>query len=309
MTKNFTQEYVPINGISQYFLHIPHSTSKEVIIMLHGGPGSPNSYIAYYQQPYLDFCHVVYYDQRGAGKTRLKNKTKPEELSYNVLVEDLRQTIQYVKEKYETDRIFLLGHSCGSLLGTQYILKYPHDLKGYIGYGQIVAMLAQEKKWCEYAKTAILKSGNKRDIKKINAVDTALPNITREEYPKLVPRISSLEYKYGYKAHEWIKFYRKSPIMTLREGFQMLSAEKFNRNLLAELFDFDIRSIKEYQVPVYYVLGRYDEWTTSTIAADYFETIRAPKKELFWIENAGHMTDIDNPEAFWSAVREIVAKK
>ena len=306
MTTNFTQEYVPINGISQYFLHIPHHSSNKVIIMLHGGPGFSNSYIAYYQQSYLDFCNVVYYDQRGAGKTRLKNKTKPEDLSYNVLVEDLRQTIRYVKEKYQTECIFLLGHSYGSLLGTEYILKYPQDVEAYIGFGQVVAMLTQEQNWCAYMQKVILKSGKKSDINKINAIAATLPNISREEYAKLVPTISSLEYKYGYKANEWQKLYRKSPIMTFREGFQMLSAEKFNRHLLAELFDYDIRHIKSYQTPIYYILGRHDEWTTSTIAADYFETIEAPQKGLYWIENAGHMTDTDNPIAFWNAVKEVV---
>jgi hypothetical protein len=45
MPKNFTDEYVAINGISQYFLHIS-SPHKDVIIMLHGGPGLPNSHTA-----------------------------------------------------------------------------------------------------------------------------------------------------------------------------------------------------------------------------------------------------------------------
>lgn len=49
--KNFTQEFVDINGISQYFLHYS-SSQEEVVIMLHGGPGLPNSYTAYALQPY-----------------------------------------------------------------------------------------------------------------------------------------------------------------------------------------------------------------------------------------------------------------
>jgi len=277
--------------------------------MLHGGPGSPNSYVAYYHQPYLNFANVIYYDQRGAGKTRLKNKTTPQSLTYDILVEDLKQTIQYVKEKYQTNRVFLVGHSCGSLLGTQYIIKHPHDVAGYIGYGQIVNILVQEKSWCEHIKDTILKSGNKKDIKKINSVDASLPNITREEYVKIVPLISSLDYKYGYKVADWMRIYRKSPIMSFfKDGLIMMDAEKFNQNLLAEMYDFDVRSIKEYQVPIYYVLGRHDEWTASTIAAEYFETIEAPKKEIYWIENAGHMVDMDNPSAFFSTVMEIISQ-
>ena len=306
MTRNFTEEYVSINGIEQYFLHIPHD-SKDVVIMLHGGPGVPNSYVAYYHQPYLNFCNVVYYDQRGAGKTRRKNKTKPEELSYDILVEDLKQTVAYIREKYQADRIFLLGHSCGSLLGTQYILKHPHDVDGYIGYGQIVNIQMQEKSWCDYTKAVVLKSGNQKDIKKMALVEAAFSKLTREAYLEIAPAISDLECKYGFDANGWMAIYKKSPIMSFfRDGPILLSANKFNRNLLAELYDFDIRAEKNYQVPVYYILGRYDEWTTSTMAAAYFETIEAPQKGLHWIENAGHMLDIDNPSSFFSTVKEII---
>ena len=307
MTKNFTEEYVSINGIEQYFLHISND-SKDVIIMLHGGPGAPNSYLAYYHQPYLNFCNVVYYDQRGAGKTRLKNKTKPESLSYDILVEDLNQTIQYVKDKYQADRIFLLGHSCGSVLGTQYVLRYPHDVDGFIGYGQVVAQGVYERVWYEHLKEAVLKAGNKKDIKKINAVDADFPNIGREKYLDTYHLLSSLEPKYGYKVNDWMKLYMKSPIMSFfRDGRIMMDAEKFNRNLMGEMYDYDIRSIKDYQVPIFYVLGRHDVWTPSTAAAEYFETISAPQKGLYWIEDAGHMIDTDNPSAFWNTIKEITS--
>ena len=306
--KNFTDEYVSINGIQQYFLHIPN-TSKEVVIMLHGGPGIPNSYLAYYHQPYLGFCNTVYYDQRGAGKTLLKNNIPPESLSYEILVEDLKQTIQYVIEKYQTDRIFLLGHSCGSLLGTKYVAKYPYDVAGYIGYGQIVAQAVYERVWYEYLKEVVMKAGNKRDIKRISAVDANFPNIGREKYLDTYHLLSGLELKYGYKSNDWMKLYRKSPIMSLfRDGRVMMDAEKFNRNLMSETYDFDIRDIKDYEVPIFYVLGRHDVWTPSIAAAEYFETINAPEKRLYWIEDAGHMTDTDNPSAFFGAIKEIVTQ-
>ena len=310
MTKKFTDEYVLINRIKQYFLHIPNS-GKEVIIMLHGGPAIGGSYIAYYHRPYLDFCNVVYYDQRGAGKTRMKNKVKPESISLEVLLEDLKQTIQYVKEKYQTDRVFLVGGSWGSVLGTQYIIRHPNDVKGLIAFGAIVDMAASGKIWYEHLKQTILKTGKKGDIKKINAVDADFPNypnVSRNDYAKATILLHKLEYKYGYRATDYVKIYRKSPLMTLRDGFQILNAEKFQKNLLEELCDYNIRNIKEYQTPVYYILGRHDEWTSSTVAAEYFETIVAPKKRLYWVENGGHMLDTDNPSAFFGAVKEIISQ-
>jgi len=308
MTKNFIEEYVLINGISQYFLHIPN-TSKEVVIMLHGGPGLSNSYVAYYQQPYFDFCNVVYYDQRGSGKTQLKNKVKSDSLSLDILLEDLKQTIEYVKQKYEADRIFIAGHSWGTMLGTQYIIKHPQNVAGYIGYGQMIASATQERSWYEHLKAAVLKSGEQEDIKKFCSVNDNFPNIAREEYFKACFLLGELDYQYSFRTNDVFEIYSKSPIMTPEDEAQMSDIEEFNQKLYDEVcFEYDIRAIKEYQVPIYYVLGRHDEWTTSTIAAEYFETIQAPKKGLYWIEDAGHLVDTDNPSAFFSTIKEITTQ-
>ena len=311
MTRNFTEEFVPINGISQYFLHIPN-TNKDVVIMLHGGPGIPNSYLAYYHQPYLDFCNVVYYDQRGAGKTQHKNKSKPQSLTMDIMLEDLKETIKYIKVKYNTDRIFLLGHSCGSILGTQYIIKYPRDVFGYIGYGQEVAFASQHKSWFEHLKEKVSKSGNKNDIRKIASINENFPNIQRDEFVKAAIVLTGLEGKYGFKKVDFVELYRKSPTMNFRGLIQLIhmnTGSKISQKLLGDVFHGnDVTDIKEYCVPIYYVLGRHDEWTTSTIAAKYFDTIQAPQKGLYWIEDAGHMVDTDNPTAFFSTIKEIITQ-
>jgi len=70
-----------------------------------------------------------------------------------------------------------------------------------------------------------------------------------------------------------------------------------------------IGDVTEYAVPVFYILGRDDWQTPSSLAAEYFEKTNAPSKGLFWIENARHMTDMDNPSDFFKAVREIISQQ
>jgi len=304
----YVEEYVLINGISQYFLHLP-GTGKDVVIMLHGGPGLANSCIAYCQEPYFDFCNVVYYDQRGAGKTQLKNNSTPDSLSLDILLEDLKQTIEYVQQKYAGGSVFLLGHSWGTMLGTQYIIRYPQTVAGYIGHGQVVATATQDRSWYEHLKTLVLKSGDQKDIETFHSVNDTFPNIARQEFVKASFLLGELEYKYGFRANDVFEIYSKSPIWSTEDEIQLVQSEELNQKLYGEVFiGYDIRAITEYQTPVYYVLGRRDEWTTSTIAAGYFETIQAPKKGLYWIEDAGHLTDTDNPSAFFAAIKKIITQ-
>jgi len=62
---------------------------------------------------------------------------------------------------------------------------------------------------------------------------------------------------------------------------RMFSNRKTKPKLMIEMcYGCDFSKIKNYQLPIYYILGRNDEWTTSTIAAEYFETIQAPKKGI-----------------------------
>jgi len=310
MDKNLIEEYVQINGIEQYFLHVPND-SNNVVIMLHGGPGLANSYIAYLQQPYWDFCNAVYYDQRGAGKTQIKNQSTAESLSFDVLLEDLRQTIAYIKKKYNTDRIFLAGHSWGSMLGTQYILKNPNDVAGYIGYGQSTPGAKQDRHYYEFVKDEVMKSGNQEHISVIKQVCESFPNVPREDYFEQYNIIAGIGFGSGYDftVNDVFEIYANSPTWTEEDELLFESVEKLNEKLYAEvLFDWELSNTEDYTVPVYYILGRHDEMTSSVIAAEYFETIKAPKKGLYWIEDAGHLLDTDNPSAFFRAIKEIITQ-
>ena len=310
MPKNFTEEYIPINGIEHYILHI-ESESKDVLIMLHGGPGLANSCVAYYQQPHIDFCNVVYYDQRGAGKTQIKNRSTPESLSLDALLADLRGIIAYVKKKYDTNRIFLACHSWGSLLGTQYILTYPNDVAGYIGYGQGVPGPEQDRHYYEFVKAEVEKSGNGEHISAIKQVSESFPDIRREDYYEQYNILAEIGFGGGYDftVNNVFEIYANSPTWTEEDELVSESVEKLNEKLYAEvLYDWEPANADDYSVPVYYILGRHDEMTSSAIAANYFETIKAPKKELYWIEDAGHLPDTDNPSAFFGTIKEIMAQ-
>ena len=77
--------------------------------------------------------------------------------------------------------------------------------------------------------------------------------------------------------------------------------------VMKELMTFDLRERGlNYQVPVYYVLGEKDQQTPVEIGVEYFNKIKAPVKKLYMIENAGHLTMIDNISGYRNAICGIV---
>ena len=306
--KKYVEEYVQINGIFQYFLHYP-SPQKEVIIHLHGGPGSSAANFTHALCPYWDFCNVVYYDQRGAGRTQKRNKSKPEDLTIDTLIADLKESISYIKRKYETDRVILMGQSWGTILGAQYALKYPKDIICYIGTGHSVDERRATKIIYDKLKNLIERKGNKRDAAKLAKIQN-LPNMSVEEknYVSTEAKFFFLRTKYGLtlKTGFLLKLLFKSPIFKLSDLLLMFTAPKTNIRLMKWMVDYSLWDKVEYSVPVFYLLGTDDWQTPSTLAAEYFEKITAPTKRLYWIENAGHATDVDNPIEFYKAVKEIL---
>ena len=69
----YQEEYARINGISEYLLHYPASPEAPVILHIHGGPGAPASVFSHRVEAFARNYNIVYYDQRGAGKTLRRN--------------------------------------------------------------------------------------------------------------------------------------------------------------------------------------------------------------------------------------------
>ncbi|MCL2425803.1 MAG: alpha/beta hydrolase [Oscillospiraceae bacterium] len=304
MQRAYKKEYVLINGIKQFFLHY-EVPDADVVLYLHGGPGSASSNFAYFTDKDISTHTMVYYDQRGAGKTLIKNKTLKAGATLPTMIEDLRQTIEYVKDLYNKDKVALIGHSWGSMLGTEYIKQYPNDILCYIGVGQVADYIAGEKVGYDKLLERIDRN-NKKDMKKIYELGDYPFNTIENYSTKPVMTVRALQAKYGLAVNpkEFVKPFIKSPIFNLLDILALSLGLPVNKELDASVNEYDITSYKKYDVPMYYILGRDDWQVPSIVAADYFETIEAPVKRLWWIEDAGHFPSFDKPDEFNSAVYE-----
>ncbi len=66
-----------------------------------------------------------------------------------------------------------------------------------------------------------------------------------------------------------------------------------------ELLSLDLeRAVPSVDVPVFLFLGRYDRHVEATLAATYFDTLRAPLKRLIWFENSAHNVPFEEPDLF-----------
>lgn len=64
--------------------------------------------------------------------------------------------------------------------------------------------------------------------------------------------------------------------------------------------------VPRLEMPVYYILGRYDQNCPCELAAAYLERLSAPYKELIWFENSAHLLVGEEPERFAAAMRKVL---
>src|ERR1700691_5814898 len=93
-----------------------------ILLFLHGGPAAPEMPTSWtFESPWEDYFTVVQWDQRGAGKTYASNDPKALAATMTVkqMTSDAEEVVRYLQNTYGKKKIFLLGHSWGSVLGVE----------------------------------------------------------------------------------------------------------------------------------------------------------------------------------------------
>lgn len=99
--------------------------------MIHRGPASPGTPSSWFwEDGWEDYFTVVQWDQRGAGKSygaEDPERIRPT-LSAGRIVADAAEVVQFLRRRFGHEKIFVLGHSWGSLIGLTLAHQRPEWL-------------------------------------------------------------------------------------------------------------------------------------------------------------------------------------
>lgn len=298
------QGLVTIGGIPQWISVRGRHRSAPLLLVLHGGPAftlSPVSH--YYMRDWEEYFTVVHWDQRGAGKTYAANppdKVAPT-LTLARMVADAEELIDYLRRKYEKERVVLFAHSFGTVLGVKLAQKRPEWLHAYVGMGQFTDFQFSEAEGYAATLAAAKADGNEKAVAELSAIapfpDPARPERNLENLG--IERMWLATYG-GYFWRGTIghtaRIAAMSPDFTAEELRIRDEAQGFsNRLLWRELGGVSFMDVTKFQVPVVILQGRHDVGTSSKLAAQWFDKIEAPKKQIIWFEDSAHMVYEEEP--------------
>jgi proline iminopeptidase len=306
VTPNGVEELleIPISDTKQWISVRGRDRRNPILLMIHGGPASPEIPSSWaFQDGWEDFFTVVQWDQRGSGKTFLGNdpqKVAPT-LTLNRITEDAAEVVRYLRSHYQKDKVFVLGHSWGSLVGLSLAHRHPEMLYAYVGMGQVVNGRANET--ASYAQTLRLaeQAGNTEAVNELKALtpypeaDGSVPLDKLGAERKWVMFFGGLSY--GRK--DWAYYERLFQLSPAYTSADVAAVDQGSALSLPRLFPdmvkFDYSGVTQWQCPIILFLGRHDLTTPSTVAAEWFGKIRAPSKKLVWFENSAHMMMVEEP--------------
>ena len=175
VTPNGVQETfkMSLGGARQVVNVRGSNCDNPLLIFIHGGPGAVEMPIAWsFQRPWEDFFTVVQYDQRGAGRSYALNDpdTLAPTLTPDRYRDDAIELIEALRKKYGKRKVFLLGHSWGSLVGLAVAAKRPDLLYAYVGMGQTVDVRAAERAGMAWTEEQARKRGDQEALKGLAAI-------------------------------------------------------------------------------------------------------------------------------------------
>lgn len=163
-----TLEQVPIHGTRQWILMRGYSEQLPVLLFLSGGPGgTERGWVRAHNAELEKHFVVAVWEQPGVGKSYPLAWTHREQLTLDQYVKDGVALAESLRRRFGQDKIFLMGHSWGSILGVWMAQRRPDLFHAYIGVGQMTSTLQDDQLGYRYVLDRARAEGNTELVGKL----------------------------------------------------------------------------------------------------------------------------------------------
>jgi len=270
-----------------------------VLLFLHGGPGDATNPWGYagFRSWLRDFT-VVQWDQRGAGRTLGKNGPSiAETITIDRMSRDGIELTEYLCKSLKKDRVILVGHSWGSILGIFMAKARPELFYAFVGTGQVANPLTS---YTIAYQDLVRKAKSVGDQTAVSELTQVGPPPYRDGKGYAVQRKWANQFEHA-DIFLWstLGLAMSAPGYTLRDTNDWLEGQGVSADRLvpvtSKLKPEELAG--SFRLPVFVIQGAEDFTTPTSLARTFVKSIQAPRKTFVQIEG-GHFAVFMNPDAF-----------
>jgi pimeloyl-ACP methyl ester carboxylesterase len=281
--------FAKIGGIDQWIGIRGQNRDNPVVLFVHGGPGiAASPYPRNVLFSWTGDFTMVFWDQRGAGRTFGRSGPVDSSVTVARMAEDGVEVAEFVRARLHKPKILLLGLSWGSMLGVRMAKARPDLFYAYVGTGQSV----NQRKYKVIAYEQLLAEARARNDRK------AIAELTANGPPPYASVSKAGVHTRWANAYEpgQPSTWELASLVLFDADVGPFALRDYIRGIVTSEDHFrdaagvdDLPSLgSEFALPFFVFQGAADNVTPVGPVRDYVNSIKAPRKELVIIPNAGH---------------------
>ncbi len=321
LLKNSLSEkiFVEIGGIQQGMFIMSKNIENPVLLYIHGGPAFPNYFLIDKYEPGLeDYFTVCYWEQRGGGLS-FTPEVSLESMNFEQLTSDAIEVTNYLRKRFNKDKIYIMAHSGGTPIALKAVYKSPELYVAYMAMAQITNQKESEKIAYKYMLDEFTRKGNKKDEKDLKMFDVLKSDSNIMPFYKSVIRDKTMHElgigtMHNMNSIFWDIFIPvwTCKAYTLTEKINIWKS-KFSflpkTNLIKELLSIDFtQEIEKIEIPVYFFSGKYDLTVNVDLSRAYYKKLKAPKKGFYTFSKSAHSPLFEEPDRFKEILENDILK-
>jgi len=285
------KSFIDINGEKQYVEITGPSADAAVLLFIHGGPGWPQTpHLRYFNADLTKEVILVAWEQSGCGQSFVNNPN-PKNLSLEQIIKDGHELTQYLKKKYNKNKIYLAGFSWGSIIGLRLAEQYPDDYAAYFGISQITNVRRGIQVSREWIKKEAAFHGDTAAVRTLEKIEQRDTSVCKQELDCFFKQYELLSKYRGhiYKKESEVEIEKAVTAYPDYKNYDWMGGFDYSiKRLQNDLFTADLTGIKEIRIPVYFFTGKFDWNIPPALITEYVNALKAPSREIVWFEQSGH---------------------
>jgi pimeloyl-ACP methyl ester carboxylesterase len=200
------------------------------------------------------------------------------------------------------EKILLLGHSWGSILGVHMVLQRPDLFYAYVGTGQVAQMTRSQQISYAHLLEKARAASDKSSVQALVGIGPP-PFDRMQKVAVYFHQLEPYEVEPDRYAQSGLmgRAIFNAPNFSLRDilnrarGFERIPTWSLYQAMLST----DLSSLgSTFKVPVFFFQGAQDEVTEASLVQEYFDKVDAPHKEIVLFEGEGHFVVLTQPGKF-----------
>ncbi len=259
------------------------------LVLISGGPGCTHQVFHPYFSRIKDIAHVIYYDQRGIGKSSQDDTGK------TYTIKQAADDLENLRKALKIDKWAILGHSYGGLLAQCYALKYPENLTALI-------LVASNTGLSE----PMIKPEDRRENMFITPAERdAIENIQKKCNGGKLATSAQVIYNKNL-AGDWKRYnyYKPTKENLVRKAlYEWNPAQNFVELMRPESDKIDLKDkFNDFVIPTLIIEAKWDLlWWNPNRAGLMRKNHPHAQVEIF--EKSGHKMFADEPEKFFALLK------